>query len=35
MYDDEKWISEQFGQADLGDPRRARRAQIMEFIFLK
>ena len=21
MYDDEKWISEQFGQADLGDPK--------------
>ncbi len=35
MYDDEKWISEQFGQADLGDPRRARRAQMLALNMLK
>ena len=35
MYDDEKWAAELFGQAELGDERRSRRAQPLALSMLR
>jgi len=34
-YEDEAWIAKQFGQADLGDARRSRRAQRLALSMLQ